>query len=423
MVIDSGLILLLEAAHLGSDPWSESQAVLYQEALLLCKNDIPGNFIHLRNEDPAAAIILGWVIFQHTRQPRTLFIPKGFILKYGYLFKELDHGNSIRPIEGFLLVENNARNWLGMVSLVYAGESMILPHFSSLIDLLSWQFTENARILLDGGELFFRKILKYTSTCNEKLFTDIYGSCMIIRWQGTFEVNEAIPVALVADFLQDDPVVAGISTLMSDNERFQLYYAVRSLLPMLARPVRFIEVGSFAGGTFYEICKAMQRHSLPFQGVAIEPDGKACFHEVINYFKDNAVHLAMTSHEAAPLLDRLFAGSSLPELILIDGDHRYEAVLRDIQDYYRLLAPGGIIMFHDYLPPCTEMNQAFISERMAGMSLGVSDACRELLEGLHGLVPLDLPRLYPANPCQTLASQAIIPRVYSTISAYRKPTI
>ena len=210
---------------------------------------------------------------------------------------------------------------------------------------------------------------------------------------------------------------------MSDNERFQLYYAVRCLLPLIACPVRFIEVGSFAGGTFYEICKAMQRHGIPFQGVAIEPDGKARFHEVIKYFRDNAVHLAMTSHEAAPLLDRLFAGGSLPELILIDGDHSYEAVCRDIQDYYRLLAPGGIIMFHDYLPPCTAKNQAFISDRMAGMPLGVGDACRELLEGLHRLEPLDLPRLYPTNPCQTLASQAIIPGLYSTISAYRKPTI
>ena len=423
MVIDSGLILLLETAHLGSDPWSESQVVLYQESYFLCKNDIPGCFIHMRNDDPVSAIIMGWVMYHYTRQPRTLFLPEVILQSNGELFKEIDHGYSIRPIEGLLTAENDARNWLGMVSLVYAGESMAVPSLFTLIDLLSWQFIEGARIVLDGEEPFFCDIRGYASTCNEKLSADIHGNCMIIRWQGLFEVNEAIPAAQITDFFQDDPVVAGISTLMSANERFQLYYVVRNFLPVIAIPVRFIEVGSFAGGTFYEICKAMQRHSLPFQGVAIEPDGKACFHEVINYFRDNAVHLAMTSHEAVPLLNRLFAGGRPPEFILIDGDHSYEAVCRDIQDYYRLLAPGGVIMLHDYLPLCTAANQAFISDRMACMPLGVGDACRELLEGRYELNPLDLPRLYPTNPSQTLASQAIIPGVFSTIRAYRKPAV
>ena len=244
---------------------------------------------------------------------------------------------------------------------------------------------------------------------------------MIIRWKGRFEVNDAIPASLVADFMQDDPVAAGISTLMSANERFQLYHVVRNHLPMTARPLRFIEVGSFAGGTFYGICKALQRHRVPFQGVAIEPDGKARFHEVIKYFRDNAVHLAMTSHEAAPLLERLFAGYAFPEFILIDGDHSYEAVYSDIHDYYPLLAPGGIIMFHDYLPAYDEYNRDFILERQENCMLGISDACRDILECKYGLLPIKIPLLFPTNPSQTLACKAIIPGVFSTIRAYRKP--
>ncbi len=35
------------------------------------------------------------------------------------------------------------------------------------------------------------------------------------------------------------------------------------------------------------------------------------------------------------------------DLIFIDGDHAYEAVKKDYEDWYPLLEPGGYIAFHD----------------------------------------------------------------------------
>jgi predicted O-methyltransferase YrrM len=34
-------------------------------------------------------------------------------------------------------------------------------------------------------------------------------------------------------------------------------------------------------------------------------------------------------------------------MVFIDGDHAYEAVLRDYRDWSPLLRPGGVLAFHD----------------------------------------------------------------------------
>ena len=42
-----------------------------------------------------------------------------------------------------------------------------------------------------------------------------------------------------------------------------------------------------------------------------------------------------------------FADDSL-DVVFIDGDHRYEAVLRDLRIARRIVKPGGAIAVHDY---------------------------------------------------------------------------
>lgn len=35
------------------------------------------------------------------------------------------------------------------------------------------------------------------------------------------------------------------------------------------------------------------------------------------------------------------------ELLFVDGDHAYEAVKRDWEDWHRFIVPGGLVLFHD----------------------------------------------------------------------------
>ena len=57
--------------------------------------------------------------------------------------------------------------------------------------------------------------------------------------------------------------------------------------------------------------------------------------------------------------------------VYIDSDHRYEAVLADLQAYARLLKPDGLLLGHDFEEPTFEM--------AARMNFGVTKAVREFL--------------------------------------------
>jgi predicted O-methyltransferase YrrM len=247
--------------------------------------------------------------------------------------------------------------------------------------------------------------------------TGVWFSC-----PNQFPINPDLELVLVAEFAEDDPVAYGIQSQMSPNERFQLYYALRQLLPETSSPLRFVEIGSFAGSSIFLNCKALKRIACKLQGFAVEPGEHPQFYEVLKHLKGDVTHLPMFSHQALPQLQQLFEqDANFPEFIFIDGDHSYEGVRQDIIDYFPLLAPGGIMVFHDYLPPLNDENREGILFHHAGNEPGIRQACEELMENTYGCEVLDIPLLYPTDPTQSQAHLPIIPGVFSTIRAYRKP--
>jgi macrocin-O-methyltransferase TylF-like protien/methyltransferase family protein len=238
-----------------------------------------------------------------------------------------------------------------------------------------------------------------------------------------FPVNPGITPALVREFLEDDPDVQQIESQMSQNERFQMYYLLRTFMPpgRNGQSHRFVEIGSYAGASLYLTCRALLRTGKSFQGFAVEPGGKPQFYSVLNQFSHNVFHVKLLSSDAAPPLRHFFdKDGDLPGLISVDGDHTYEGVKQDILNYYPLLASGGIMIFHDYLPPLDEHNKEAILYHHAGKEPGIRRACEEIMEMKYGCKAMDIPLLCPADPTQTQAHLPIIPGVYSTIRAYRK---
>jgi SAM-dependent methyltransferase len=120
-------------------------------------------------------------------------------------------------------------------------------------------------------------------------------------------------------------------------------------LAELAKDKTVLEIGSFHG--LSTICMAQAAAKV----VCIDPcDGRATprVGDTEDAFLANVTRFGVagkvrlyvgTTEEIAPTLeDKSF------DLVFIDGDHSRAAVKRDIAEALRLLAPGGLLAFHDY---------------------------------------------------------------------------
>jgi hypothetical protein len=65
----------------------------------------------------------------------------------------------------------------------------------------------------------------------------------------------------------------------------------------------------------------------------------------IKGFEEKTFMLRMDGSEAS----KLFSDESL-DFVYIDANHTYESVKQDIDDWYRKVKKGGLVMGHDYLP-------------------------------------------------------------------------
>jgi predicted O-methyltransferase YrrM len=88
------------------------------------------------------------------------------------------------------------------------------------------------------------------------------------------------------------------------------------------------------------------------------------------------------SYEAAPAWDKPIG------LLFIDGDHTYEAVRRDFEDWVGHVVVGGHILIHDsrklFGTPAAEFNRGWIGPTQLVDEL-VEDDRVELIDGAHSL--------------------------------------
>ncbi len=435
-----------------------SEARLYSLFSLvkrICIENVPGNIVECGVAGGGSTALMALVIKRYTKQPRWLYAFDSFeglppptqpdkhqgmpALATGWatgtcagseehlrnLCVQLDIADLVKPVKGYFQdTLPNMRNWVGMIALLhldgdwYESTKVILHHlydrvvnngFLQVDDYGYWEGCRQAIHEFETSRSLHFEINQIDDT----------GVWMVKPDQ--FPLNPVLPPQLINEFLQDDPVRLGLQSQMSQNERFQLYYALRKLLPTsAAAPLRFIEIGAFAGASLWLTCQALKRVTPHFQGFAIEPGNHPQLLEVLKHVRPYVTHLPMLSPQAVPQLQQQFArDGNFPLFIFVDGDHTYEGVWRDAMDYFQLLAPGGLMVFHDYLPPLSDENLEAILFHHGGKEPGVRQAFEELVECTYGEV-VEIPLLSPTDPAQTMAYLPIIPGVVSTLRAYRK---
>jgi cephalosporin hydroxylase/Flp pilus assembly protein TadD len=429
---------------------------LFSSVKRICQENIPGNIVECRVAGGGSTALMAAVVQRYSQQPRFLYAfdsfegmptpterdrhngihadstwwgtgtcaaPEESVLQ---LCSKLGVSQLVKTVKGYFQETlPKMRDRVGMIALLHAdGDWYESTHaiFQNLYD----------RVVNDG--LIQVDDYGYWEGCRQALHEfeaqrhlkfEIHPIDETGVWflkPDKFPLNPSVSPSLLAEFHQDDPVKQGIQSQMSTNERFQLYYVLRTLLKPGSSPFRFVEIGSFAGSSLFLNVRSLKRSHAYLQGFAVDPGGHPQLRQVIEHLRGDVQHLPLFSHQAAPQLQQFFQqDGKFPEFIFVDGDHTYQGVRQDIIDYFPLLAPGGIMVFHDYLPPLNDENREAILFHHAGQEPGIRQACQELMENTYGCEVLELPLLYPTDPTQTQPYLPIIPGVFSSIRAYRKP--
>jgi hypothetical protein len=133
------------------------------------------------------------------------------------------------------------------------------------------------------------------------------------------------------------------------------HFAFAYYLIQKVKPTVFVELGTHAGGSYFNFCQAIKELELPTKAFAVDTwlgdehagyYGSEVFTNVNRINKENfggfSSLIRSTFDEAA----QLFEDEHI-DLLHIDGLHTYEAVRHDFYTWLPKMSRRGIIVFHD----------------------------------------------------------------------------
>lgn len=152
------------------------------------------------------------------------------------------------------------------------------------------------------------------------------------------EVYDATAVATDID-LSVMEVIHWAPVWMTRAERLLLY-----TLTFTLRPTRYLEIGTLEGGSALLVATAMDSLNLPGRLVCVDPEPKI---DPKNWqrLEHRTTLLKGYSPDILPQACKVAGG--LFDLVLIDGDHTYDGVVRDANGVLPYVANNAYILFHD----------------------------------------------------------------------------
>ena len=429
---------------------------LFSLAKRVCLEDIPGNFVECGVAAGGSSALLAYIIKRYSKRARWHFAFDSFegmpspgeqdrdvagmaanLSGWGTgtcaapeaslkeICDKLGVSQIVKPVKGYFnKVLPKMRDKVGMIAFLHMDGDWYESTKTILHNLYD-RIVNDGLIQVDDYGYWQgckKAIHEFQSSRTVQFEVKLIdGTGIWFKKPDRFAINESISPLMVSAFHEIDKAPPVVPSQMSTNERFQLYYAIHELLPSKHTRLRFVEVGSWAGASLLLIHRAMKEKTENVEGFTIEPGGQPQFYEILKYLKEKVVHLRMLSRQAASQLRQLLdKDRNLPQFIFLDGSHSYNDVKQDIIDFFPLLANGGIMIFHDFLPQLSDENREAILFHHGGDEPGIRQACEELMEKTYNCEVINLPLLYPMDPTQTQSHFPIIPGVFSTIRAYRK---
>lgn len=431
---------------------------LYQLARKICEQSIPGNFIECGVAAGGSTALLAAVIKRFSTQPRRVFAFDSFsgmpepgehdksgqreANETGWgtgtcaapessvreICQTIGVGELVTTVKGYFQETLPAnRDRVGMIAMLHLDGDWY-DSTAQILENLFDRVVAGGILQIDdyGHWSGCRKAVHEFADQHNLQFdiNNIDGTGVWVRKETGFSPNPLLDKKILSDFKQIDPVKQGISSQMSANERFQLFYTLTKHVLPDHDPndnLHFIEIGSFSGASLSLFYLTLKQAGINFSGFCVEPAGTKQFYKTIKQMHPEITHIKNFSHQAVNKIKENYAHQNcLAQFMFVDGDHSYQGVCQDIRNYYPLLANGGYMIFHDFLPELNEINREAILSHHGGQEPGIRQACQELMEKEYGCKSVEIPLLYPDDPSQTQAHLPIIPGVFSTIKVYNK---
>ncbi len=167
--------------------------------------------------------------------------------------------------------------------------------------------------------------------------------------KNTLRVNEAnVDVYDVTSFASEfNPaaleVIQWAPVWMSRAERLLVY-----TLTFTLRPSRYLEIGTFQGGSALVVAAALDALGSDGKLVCVDPTPKITSE---HWAKLEHRTTLLTGYSPAILPKAVEAAGGLFDFVLIDGDHSYNGVVRDANGVLPYVANNAYLLFHDSLFP------------------------------------------------------------------------
>jgi len=116
------------------------------------------------------------------------------------------------------------------------------------------------------------------------------------------------------------------------------------------KPERMLEIGTYHGGTLYHWLQNAEPGTIivSLDSYLVGVDNRAAYDEWVP--DDVTLHVLEGDSRKQRTIAEVRTHAPF-DWLFIDAGHYYEEVRDDWENYRPMVAPGGIIVFHDILPP------------------------------------------------------------------------
>jgi predicted O-methyltransferase YrrM len=159
-----------------------------------------------------------------------------------------------------------------------------------------------------------------------------------IRRHYAHELYDVTPFAAQID-LQALRVIETAPMWMSRAERLLIY-----TLAFTLRPQRYLEIGTFQGGSALVVCAALDALQSNGRLTCIDPEPRIAPEHWRQIAHRTTLH---KGYSPQILAEASCSAGGQFDLTLIDGDHSYAGALRDAIGALPYLQSGGYMLFHD----------------------------------------------------------------------------